>query len=306
MYTNRIIRLSLTVSPRSPSASPDDGSRPCPWRQALLIDAWVSDCGPRERILSDQGPQFMSNFFIAVMKMLGIKTVLTTANHFQTNGLFERDNHTMATQLRPYVADEPSRWEELLPAFTMACNSQLHRSMGIAPFELFISRRIPDLTIRNLPPGTPLGNTGTLSAGSPLARKRNFMAHLRRQIPDEVEASRHTQERCERTLDHRVATRNVDVKIGDCVSTTNHDRENKLQSKAIGPFVVVVADASTFVIDTNGEKGASAVTISPLLLAQRDGHGASPPARRFRQTQATPGNCRRVRDRETRGLTPDR
>jgi len=32
-----------------------------------IINAWVSAYGPPDRILSDQGPQFMSNFFIAVM-----------------------------------------------------------------------------------------------------------------------------------------------------------------------------------------------------------------------------------------------
>jgi len=82
------------------------------------------------------------------------------------------------------------------------------------------------------------------------------MARLRKQIPIVVEALRKTQQRCKRNLDHRVATRNADVKIGDYVYTTNHDRQNKLQSKAIGPFVVIDADAgaSTFVIDIDGEE----------------------------------------------------
>jgi len=46
---------------------------------SAIIDAWVSAYGPPDRVLSDQGPQFMSNFFIAVMEMLGIETVRTTA-----------------------------------------------------------------------------------------------------------------------------------------------------------------------------------------------------------------------------------
>jgi len=54
------------------------------------------------------------------------------------------------------------------------------------------------------------------------------MALLRRQIPVVVEALRKTQQRYKRSFDHRVATRNVDVKIGNYVSTTNHDRQNKL------------------------------------------------------------------------------
>jgi len=80
------------------------------------------------------------------------------------------------------------------------------------------------------------------------------MARLRRKIPVVVEALRKTQQRYKRNFDHRVATRNADVKIGDYVYTTNHDRRNKLQSKAIGPFMVLDADDSTFVIDIDGEE----------------------------------------------------
>jgi len=223
---------------------------------SAIIDAWLSAYGPPDWILSDQGPQFMSNFFIAVMRMLGIETVRTTAHHPQTNGQVERYNRTMATQLRHYVADDPSRWDELLPVITMAYNSQPHRSTGIAPFELVMPRRILNLTVRNLPPGTPLTNKGTLKDGSPLARKSEFMARLRKQVPIVVEALRKTQERYKRNFDQRVATRNADVKIGDYVYTTNHDRQKKLQSKGIGPILVIDADAdaSTFVIDIDGEK----------------------------------------------------
>jgi len=208
---------------------------------SAIIDAWVSAYRPPD--LSDQGPQFMSNFFIAVMKMLGIETVRTTAYQPQTNGQVDRYNRTMATQLRHYVADDPSPWDELLPVITMAYNSQPHRSTGIAPFEIVIPRRIPNLTVRNLPPGTPLANKGTLKDGSPPARKRESMACLRRQIPVVVEAFRKTQQCYKRNFDHRVATRNADVKIGDYIYTTNHDRQNKLQSKAIGPFVGHVTPA---------------------------------------------------------------
>jgi len=223
---------------------------------SAISDAWVSAHGPPDRMPSDQGPQFMSNFFIAVMKMLGIETVRTTAYHPQTNGQVKRYNRTMDTQLRHCVADDPTRWDELLPVITMAYICQPHRSTGIAPFELVIPRRIPNLTVRNLPPGTPLTSSVTLKDGSPLAQKREFMARLRKQIPIVVQALRKTQQRYNRKFDHRVETRNANVEIGDYVYTTNHDRQNKLQSKSIEPFVVIDADAdaSTFVIDIDGEE----------------------------------------------------
>jgi len=195
---------------------------------SAIIDAWVACYGPPDRILSDQGPQFMSNFFIAVMKVLGTETERTTAYHPQTNGQVERYNRTTATQLRHYVPDDPRRWDELLPVLTMAYIRQPHRSTGIAPFELVIPRRIPSLSVRNLPPGTPLTNMGTLNDGSPLARKREFMAKLRRQIPAVVQAFRKTQQRYKRNFDSNVDTRNKHVRVGDYVYTTNHQQKNKL------------------------------------------------------------------------------
>jgi len=87
---------------------------------SAIIDAWVPCYGPPDRILSDQGSQFMSNLFIAVMKMLGNETARTTAYHPQTNGHVERYNRTMGTQLRHYVTDDPRRWDELLPALIKA------------------------------------------------------------------------------------------------------------------------------------------------------------------------------------------
>jgi len=222
--TDRFAKLTMCVALRQMTAISV---------ASAIIDASVSAYGPPDRILSDQGPQFMSNFFIAVMKMLGIETVRTREFHPQTNRQVERYNRTMATQLRHYVADISSRWDELLPVITMAHKSQPHRSTGIAPFELVFPRRISNLTVRNLPLGTPLTNKGTLKDGSPLARKREFMARLRKQIPIAVEALRNTQQRYKRNFDHLVATRNADVKVGDYVYTISHYRQNKMKSKAI-------------------------------------------------------------------------
>jgi len=218
------------------------------------IDAWVACSDPPDRILSDQGPQFMSNFFIAVMQVQGTETVRTTAYHPQTNGQAERYKRTMATQLRHYVTDDPRRWDELLPVLSMAYNSQPHRSTGIAPFELVIPRRILSLSVRNLPPGTPLKKKGTLNDGTPLARKREFMAKIRQQIPAVVEAFQNTQQRYARNFDSHVDTRNKRVRVGNYVYTTSHQQKKKLQSRTVGPFVVLEADDSTYVVDVNGEE----------------------------------------------------
>jgi len=80
------------------------------------------------------------------------------------------------------------------------------------------------------------------------------MAKLRQQITAVVEALQRTQQRYKRNFDSNVDTCNKRVRVGDYVYTTNHQQKNKLQSRTIGPFIVLDADGSTYVVDVNGEE----------------------------------------------------
>jgi len=68
------------------------------------------------------------------------------------------------------------------------------------------------------------------------------MAKLRQKIPAVVEALQKTQQRYKRNFDSNVDTRNKCVRVGDYVYTTNYQQKNKLQSRTVGPFVVLDAD----------------------------------------------------------------
>lgn len=221
---------------------------------SALVEVWVASYGPPDVLLSDQGSQFMSKFFIAVCRTLGIETRESTPYHPQTNGQVERYNRTIIKQLRHYVADNPQRWDELLPILTYAYNTQPHRSTGVAPFELVIPRRIPNLTVHSPPPGVSIQAHGTTKDGSPLSVKRSFMARLRKTIPKVAEALRKTQQRYKKTYDKNLATRNKDVKIGDYVYLKAHQREHKLSSPTNGPFLVVDLDDKTFVVQVGDEE----------------------------------------------------
>jgi len=80
------------------------------------------------------------------------------------------------------------------------------------------------------------------------------MAKLRQKIPAVVEALQITQQRYKRTFDSNVDTRNKRVRAGDYVYTTNHQQKKKLQSRTVGPFVVLDADDSTYAVAVNGEE----------------------------------------------------
>ena len=80
------------------------------------------------------------------------------------------------------------------------------------------------------------------------------MDKLRQQIPAVVEAFQKTQQRYKRNFDSNMDTRNKRVRVGDYVYTTNYQQKNQLKSRTVGPFVILDADDSTYVIDVKGEE----------------------------------------------------
>jgi transposase InsO family protein len=55
----------------------------------LLLDNLYRRFGLPDKMLSDQGPQFAAKAFRELLKLLGIKSNLTTAYHPQTDGTTE-------------------------------------------------------------------------------------------------------------------------------------------------------------------------------------------------------------------------
>ena len=67
----------------------------------LLITNWISEFGIPQVITSDRGPQFVSKLWTDMNKILGIKTIRTTAFHPQSNGKVERMHSTLKMTLDP-------------------------------------------------------------------------------------------------------------------------------------------------------------------------------------------------------------
>jgi hypothetical protein len=93
------------------------------------------------------GAQFASKFFLAVCRELGIAKVFTTAYHPQANGQVERYNRTIVNALRGYISERQNDWDELTSAITFSHKCKVHSSLGLAPFELVLSRPLPPLSV---------------------------------------------------------------------------------------------------------------------------------------------------------------
>jgi transposase InsO family protein len=74
----------------------------------LLLDNLYKQFGLPDKMLSDRGPQFAAKAFRELLKLLGIKSNLTTAYHSQTDGATERVNQEIEAYLLIYCSAHPT------------------------------------------------------------------------------------------------------------------------------------------------------------------------------------------------------
>ncbi|OWY99978.1 hypothetical protein PHMEG_00028930 [Phytophthora megakarya] len=100
----------------------------------LMVDEVVSRHGVLERLLSDRGPNFISNLAMSFYQTLGIKKLFGAAYHPQTQGLVERFNGTLLGMLRMFVGETQEDWDLYLPRVLFAYRTSYHEALGDSPF----------------------------------------------------------------------------------------------------------------------------------------------------------------------------
>ena len=91
-------------------------------------------------ILTDRGPNFLSNDMKELSRQLGVKQVRTTAYHPQTDGLVENFNKTLTDMLTAHVHKEPINWDIHLDYCISCYNQSIHISTKESPFFLLKGR----------------------------------------------------------------------------------------------------------------------------------------------------------------------
>ena len=104
------------------------------------VDYVFADFGIPRIILTDNGPCFTANQFMATMKELGIDHRYAAPYHQQTNGMVERWNRTLMLMLRTLLQSHADNWDEYLQMAVFAYRTTPHRSTGFTPFELVQGR----------------------------------------------------------------------------------------------------------------------------------------------------------------------
>jgi hypothetical protein len=101
--------------------------------------------GVPQRILTDRGSNFISEFMMNFYELLDVKKLTTSSYHPQTNALTERFNRTLASMLTPFVNENKDNWDSLLPYMLFSYNTSIQESSKYSPFEILFGGRKPKL-----------------------------------------------------------------------------------------------------------------------------------------------------------------
>ena len=111
----------------------------------LLVEHIICRHGVPEELLSDQGPNFMSDLIREICQFVGMKKINTRAYHPQTDGMVEKFNSTLIAMIAKQAAVYGSEWDRYLCYLLFAYRVKCHDSTQESPFFLLYGRdaRIP-------------------------------------------------------------------------------------------------------------------------------------------------------------------
>ena len=114
----------------------------------LLHENLYKQFGLPDKILSDRGPQFATKAFWAMLKWLGITSVLSTAYHPQTDGTTEWVNQEIEAYLAIYCHSHLESWKKSIPTLEFTHNNRRHADQPKTPFKLIMGespKAIPEV-----------------------------------------------------------------------------------------------------------------------------------------------------------------
>lgn len=84
----------------------------------------------------DQATNFQSKIFKQSLESFGIKHVLSSPYHPQSQGVLERLHQTLKSMMQKYCFQTGQQWDEGLPFLLFAAHEAKQESLGFSPAEL--------------------------------------------------------------------------------------------------------------------------------------------------------------------------
>ncbi|GFX76148.1 retrovirus-related Pol polyprotein from transposon 17.6 [Trichonephila clavipes] len=105
-----------------------------------FFDNYISLFGAPIKLISDNGPQFISDIFGNLSERLGIRHVKTVVYRPQANRT-ERVNRDLVQMIANYVNEQHDTWDQFLSEFAYAIRTAVNETTRKTPAELFLGRK---------------------------------------------------------------------------------------------------------------------------------------------------------------------
>ncbi|GFT58686.1 retrovirus-related Pol polyprotein from transposon 412 [Trichonephila clavipes] len=106
-----------------------------------FFDNYIARYGAPISLISDNGPQFISDVFEHLSHRLDIKHMKTVTYRPQSN-LTERVNRNLVQMIASFVEENHENWDQFLHEFAFALRTAVNETTNKTPAELFLGRKI--------------------------------------------------------------------------------------------------------------------------------------------------------------------
>ena len=248
---------------------------------SALWHGWVQTYGVPKTILSDRGSEFVSDVWMQMGHIAGIRISQTTAYHPQANGVLERWHSTLKTAIRARIIAAGGDWYSALPLVMLGLRAGPN-SLGSSPAALTFTQ---DLTL----PGQLLPDGQPASEVSGFAKDfRDQMSRLSFPATEwHVKDNRNQDDNNEDDPD-MVRTRSIPTPLADSewVYVRNDNARSKMEEKFKGPFRVKQKRDTFFIV--RFPSGDDTVAIERLKPALKPESEPTIGERRWRKTKWSP------------------
>ncbi len=155
-----------------------------------LVDEMFARFGVPDELHSDQGRNFESRLFSEVCQRLGVKKTRTTPLRPQSDGLVERFNRTLATQLAILTSQHQRDWDQHLPLVLWAYRTAVQESSQYTPAALMFGRelRTPVDLVFGSPPEPEIAGGPELDYFRRLKERLSTVHQLAREVLEDAGA----------------------------------------------------------------------------------------------------------------------